>query len=205
MSDVASEMGVSPGTLYGYVESKEALFWVLVDRGLDEDPPALPDELPIRTPPWSRVLERLREQVNQEIWLPSLARALEDLDAAPGDPEEELAQIVGELYDLYSRTRLWTDILEASSPDEPDLSALYYGEVRRRILGKLNAYLTARLGSGALRSEVPPLQIALFVAETVTLFARRRQRFPTGPKWALSEAQIRGGCIRLVCDALVRS
>jgi AcrR family transcriptional regulator len=31
MSDVAEEMGVSHGSLYNYVESKEALFYLLVD------------------------------------------------------------------------------------------------------------------------------------------------------------------------------
>lgn len=204
MSDVAREMGVSPGTLYGYVESKEALFWVLVDRGLDEDPPALPEVLPIKTPEWSRVLGRLREQVHNEIWLPSLAGALKDLTVEPEDPAAELEHVVGELYDLYTRTRLWTDVLEASSPSVPDLSDLYYGEVRRRILGKLNAYLGARIGSGALHSEVAPLQVALFVAETVTLFARRRHRFLMGPAWGFSEEQVRDGCVRLVCDGLVR-
>ena len=33
MSDVAREMGVAHGSLYNYVESKEALFYLLVDRG----------------------------------------------------------------------------------------------------------------------------------------------------------------------------
>lgn len=33
MSDVAKELEVSQGTLYNYVESKEALFCLLVERG----------------------------------------------------------------------------------------------------------------------------------------------------------------------------
>ena len=35
MSDIAKEMGVAQGSLYNYVESKDALFFWLVDRGLD--------------------------------------------------------------------------------------------------------------------------------------------------------------------------
>jgi len=35
MADVAREMGVAHGSLYNYVESKEALFYLLVDRGAD--------------------------------------------------------------------------------------------------------------------------------------------------------------------------
>ena len=42
MADVAREMGVSAGALYGYVESKEALFHLLIDRaftGAPAEPP----------------------------------------------------------------------------------------------------------------------------------------------------------------------
>ncbi len=38
MSDVAKQMGVSQGTLYNYVESKEALFGLLVEKGVDPEP-----------------------------------------------------------------------------------------------------------------------------------------------------------------------
>ncbi|HKW95305.1 MAG TPA: helix-turn-helix domain-containing protein, partial [Methylomirabilota bacterium] len=40
MADVAREMGVSPGTLYTYVHGKEALFHLLIDRALLDDPGA---------------------------------------------------------------------------------------------------------------------------------------------------------------------
>jgi AcrR family transcriptional regulator len=37
MADIAREMGVAPGTLYLYVESKEALFDLVVQRALDHE------------------------------------------------------------------------------------------------------------------------------------------------------------------------
>ena len=42
MADVAREMGVSAGALYGYVESKEALFHLLIDRAFTGAPAAAP-------------------------------------------------------------------------------------------------------------------------------------------------------------------
>ena len=48
ISDIADRMGAAHGTIYNYVESKEALFWLLVDRGLTTAPIELPEELPVR-------------------------------------------------------------------------------------------------------------------------------------------------------------
>jgi AcrR family transcriptional regulator len=38
MADVARAAGVSQGTLYNYVESKEALFYLILDRGFNRKP-----------------------------------------------------------------------------------------------------------------------------------------------------------------------
>ena len=51
MADVARDMGVSPGTLYNYVASKEALFHLLIERAFRADQGALPTKLPLPTPP----------------------------------------------------------------------------------------------------------------------------------------------------------
>src|SRR6516165_7231733 len=76
MSDVARAAGVSQGSLYNYVESKDALFYLIVDRGFTDSPlPAAP-ELPIRTPPLADTLARLQVRIDSELVLPELERAL---------------------------------------------------------------------------------------------------------------------------------
>ena len=50
MSDIAKEMGVAQGSLYNYVEGKEALFFWLVDRGLDPGETQDLGALPVRAP-----------------------------------------------------------------------------------------------------------------------------------------------------------
>src|SRR6266540_4572499 len=47
MADVAAAMGVSPGNLYNYVDSKDALFYLVLRRMLGERPGDLPLELPV--------------------------------------------------------------------------------------------------------------------------------------------------------------
>jgi AcrR family transcriptional regulator len=76
MADVAREMGVSPGTLYNYVESKEALFHLVVDRAFLEERPEPPSALPIPTPPAGAMLQRLRERLEIGAALPRLDAAL---------------------------------------------------------------------------------------------------------------------------------
>src|SRR4029450_869621 len=47
MADVAREMGVSPGNLYNYVDSKDALFYLVLRRMFGERPGDRPLELPV--------------------------------------------------------------------------------------------------------------------------------------------------------------
>src|SRR5437016_8998183 len=74
MADVAREMGVAPGTLYGYVAGKEALFHLVVDRAFALD--GAPSKLPIETPRPAATLARLRERLTEDTALPVLTAAL---------------------------------------------------------------------------------------------------------------------------------
>src|SRR5215208_4268688 len=47
MADVARTMGVSSGNLYNYVDSKDALFYLVLRRVLGERPEEQPLELPV--------------------------------------------------------------------------------------------------------------------------------------------------------------
>src|SRR5215468_12635515 len=71
MADVARELGVSPGTLYNYVESKEALFHVIVERGFGSvaTPPAT---YPVPTPPPGATLAALQRRFGKGVPLPAL-------------------------------------------------------------------------------------------------------------------------------------
>src|SRR5436309_5432219 len=65
MADIAAALGVARGTLYLYVESKEALF-DLVARYADADRPTyrMP-ELPVRTPKPGATLEYVRQRLGE--------------------------------------------------------------------------------------------------------------------------------------------
>lgn len=173
MSDVARAMGVSAGALYGYVESKEALFHLLVDRAFTAGP-AEPPELPVRTPQPGETLARLRERLTSETALPVLAAAT--ARARVRDPRIELEQVLTELYDLIERTRAGTALLERSALDEPALATLYYAGMRRDLLARLTQYLERRMRARQLRRVPDAAVAARLVLETITWFARHRLR-----------------------------
>ncbi len=134
MADIAREMGVSPGTLYNYVEGKEALFHLLIDRALLEETLPRP-ALPIATPPPGATVERLRERLMAAVALPRLGAALSRQRVR--DPRGELEGIVRELYALVEKTRLAITLIERSALYLPELARLFYVEVRRDLLNRV--------------------------------------------------------------------
>src|SRR5438876_8571196 len=105
MADVAAEMGVSQGLLYTYVESKEALFHLVVEhlagvRSADPD-------LPLATPLPGETARLVRKALRQGMGMPTLVAALER--ARPLDVRAEVAAIVRELYRVINTARrlLW--------------------------------------------------------------------------------------------------
>src|SRR5437867_7975374 len=87
MADVAAERGVSQGTLYNYVESKEGFFSLCLDRLLlDGDQPT---ELPVGALEKDVLAERLRRLA--ELWS---FRALGTATERADDPRAELEAVL---------------------------------------------------------------------------------------------------------------
>ncbi|MGH7288220.1 MAG: TetR/AcrR family transcriptional regulator, partial [Myxococcota bacterium] len=124
MADVARAMGVSTGSLYNYVESKEALFHWLVELGGTQGPVAKPERLPIPTPPAGATERRLRQQLAEGMRFPRLEAALARRRRV-SDAHAELAGIVCELYQRMETTRGTGSAIERSAIDQPDLFELY--------------------------------------------------------------------------------
>jgi len=172
MSDVARAADVSQGTLYNYVESKEALFFLIIDRGLSDAPLPTEDELPIRTQTPEATVARMRERMSAVLRFPVLDCAL--ATPAPADPRAELEAIIRELYVLMAETRRAADLIERSALDLPQVGNLLWLEFRRSIVDRLTRYLQRRIVSGAVRPVSDPPTAARLILETVVWFARHR-------------------------------
>src|SRR5437867_992642 len=123
MADIAAAMGIAKGTLYLYVESKEALF-DLVGRCADvERPFEKPPKLPVRTPKPGATLKYVRERLTKTQVPPTLIAALSQQRV--DDPRAELEGIVRDLYDTVARNRRGLKVLDRSARDHPALAALW--------------------------------------------------------------------------------
>jgi AcrR family transcriptional regulator len=195
MADVATAMGVAAGSLYNYVEGKDALFALCLDSMLRDGP--LPPDLtpPVRTPPLDVTLRRLDARVKALLQLPVLNAALEG-QRPDSEAEEELAAVAAELYDLIGRTRHATDMIERSARDLPELAELFYQEWRRPLLGKIRAYLKSRMDSGQFRRLADVKVAAIFVLETAAWSASHRFHDPDG--LSLDDASTRSTIIDLI-------
>ena len=72
MTDIAREMGVAHGSLYNYVESKEALFLLLVDQWGRDAIDVSGEELPLKTPSMHSIVDRLQQRVTETFPLANL-------------------------------------------------------------------------------------------------------------------------------------
>jgi len=176
MADVAREMGMSPGTLYNYVESKEALFHLLVARGFGRMPTRGPSEFPVRTPAPEETLALLKGRLLEGFSLPELDAAL--ACKRPGNARVEFAGIVRELYRAVSRHRVGIVIVERSAHDWPELAALFYTGIRRDLLSRIDRYLVQRMGAGQLRRVPDTAAAARLIVETIAWFAMHRMHDP---------------------------
>lgn len=171
MADVAREMGVSAGTVYNYVESKEALFHLLVERGFAVEATA-PPAFPVPTPPPGATLELLRRRLIDELRVPAIDAALARRRVV--DVRAELEEVVRELYQVVASNRDGIVLLERSAVEWPELAALFYQGMRREYLGRIEQYLRARVAGGHLR-RIPDVKAAArLVNETIAWMAMHR-------------------------------
>lgn len=170
IADIAREMGVAPGTVYLYVESKEALFDLALRHVMGEE--SLPTHLPVPSPPPGAILEHVRRQFFKTGHLPTLAEALAGKPAT--DVRAEFEAVVRELYALINRHWRAIRLLERSASDWPELAELYYHQARRGFIQQLTDYLDLRIGQKCLRPMPDSAAAARLMMETAAWFAYHR-------------------------------
>lgn len=198
MADVAARMGVAKGTVYLYVESKEALFDAVVRHADREERIELPEELPVRTPPPGATLEEVRKRV-AEARLPVLADALDRRRVI--DVRAEVESIVRELYALLAHHRVGIKLLDRCAQDQPELAAIWYSTGREGVQDLLRRYLEDRIH----RRRVVPVEdsaiTARIVLETAVFWAVHRHWDPS-PQ-AVDEKTAERAVVEFVVRALL--
>jgi AcrR family transcriptional regulator len=176
MSDIAREMRVSQGTLYNYVESKEALFLLVCQQGFSDSPIEAPQQPPIAAPSFEVMLQKVREQMWSRTRIEALRAALRSRNVL--DARAELESVLREFYSVIERNRHGFDLVERSALDVPEMARMLFVEGRRKGVGDFARYITSRIESGHFSPVPDPATAARFIIETVTWFARHRHNTP---------------------------
>ena len=200
VADVAARLGLAKGSVYTYVESKEALFDCVLRHADHLDRIDLPETLPVATPPPEATLEMVQGRLAEEGTLPSLTAALSR--ARVLDVRAELETVLGELYDALARHRTAIKLLDRCASDYPELAKLWYRAGREGALSLLGRYLDDRARRGRLRRFEDSAVAARIVLETLVFWAVHRHWDPS-PQ-AVDEVSTRRTVLAFLTRALVK-
>jgi AcrR family transcriptional regulator len=200
MADVAAALGVAKGTLYLYVESKEALFDLVARYADAERPFAQWPPLPVRTPKPGATVKYVRDRLAQSGVPRALAKALTQKRTA--DIRAELEAIVRELYETLAHNRRGIKLLDRSARDYPELAALWFEGGRGGLIGVLTQYLEDRRRRKLLRPLPDAAVAARLLIETIVFWAVHRHWDPH-PQ-TVEEPVAKETVVRFVVGALVK-
>lgn len=195
MKAIADEAGTATGTLYNYVDGKEALFLIVVEY-LSSG--VLPSELPVGSPTMTETLAVLRRGLAESMNRPYFDRVKTDPTVV--DIVDELQSVAGELYDALSRTRRLLSLIERCAADWPELHDAYVGEDRKGFFAELELYLTMRIEAGQVPGIAHVPAAVRFFVESLSWLAWKRFQEEEPGEW--SEQSVRAAALELVVSAL---
>lgn len=177
MADVAEAMGIAKGTLYLYVESKEALYDLVLRCADSQQPLETPAKLPLSTPKAGATLQFARKRLRDQAPLRALLAALGRQRAS--DARAELTEIVREIYATLSRNRQAVKLGNQSAQFHPELAALWFEGGRGALVETLSRYLEIRIQQRLFRP-VPDVTVAArLIVETIVTWAVHRHWDPS--------------------------
>jgi AcrR family transcriptional regulator len=201
MQDVADALGVAKGTLYGYVDSKDALLAAAL-RYADQLE-ALPgsDGLPIPTPPPGGLAAVVADRLAREIGELRLTRAV--AMSRPGPVADELPAIITDLYQRLARHRVSIKLADRCAPELPELAGVWFGQGRAAQVAALAGYLSRHADAGAMVLPGPVHIVARTILETCVLWAVHLHWDPAGSHTPVDHDTTAATLARLLAHGLL--
>lgn len=195
MDDVADRLGVSKGTLYRSVKSKDALLAAVLtygDRPSDIRPGGV-----LEVPSLAEVAERLAGALTESIAALELTKFVAGTTATARSREQAARQVERmalELFDTMSRHRVRIMVLDRCAAEVPELAG-WFGDGRYAVVDLWEAHL-ARIAD-LLGREVDRSVLARTIVELITLWA---VKMPWDPSPRAYPTDVGAMCARMVAD-----
>ncbi|MFY9225298.1 MAG: TetR/AcrR family transcriptional regulator [Blastocatellia bacterium] len=199
MTDIAKAMGVATGTLYLYVESKEALFDFVVRYGIENNAEQTSITFPVTTPKTGSTISFLKKILSEQVQWPNLTEALTTTQVE--NPRQELLDIIQELYSLMLSKRWGLFLIARSSVDFPELSEVFINKLRKNLLKDLTKYIKYRVEAKQFFAVVNPNISAIFLSETIVWAVIHRMCDPEFR--LLSEEQLNATVVTALANSFI--
>jgi AcrR family transcriptional regulator len=198
IDDVAQQLGVSKGTIYGSVESKEALFDAVLRFADGHEPLPEVSALPLPTPAPGSTAAWLRARITAEAQQLELLSAL----ARKGtrDVPRELSSILLDLYERMQRNRRGIKLVDRCALDQPELATVWFGEGRWAQHALLVEYLDRCAAKKKLRRVPSTAVAARQLLETLAFWAVHRHWDPSPQP--VTEAHVKATVIAMLVRSL---
>lgn len=164
ISQVADRARIGPGTVYLYVEDKDALFELAVLRAL-ESPEVAHPALPYRKSPPASQAKLLEQCLHQVAHFPQLWVAAQHRNVT-----ESVAEFDGILLEICTWLRRYRSAIllaERNRFDWPDLAAMFDEVVWSDLHQRLTGYLGVRTRAAHLRPVGDPAAVARFLIDAL--------------------------------------
>ena len=187
MADVAAAAGLSTGSIYTYVDSKEALLHTVLTSFFSPDY-LHTTKIPITAPDLGVTLKEVRSGLAREAASPDLESAL--AADAPVDVRRELTAILDEMYSMVDRLWPVLAVLEKCAEDIVELRDFYFGRHRKGHLSRFALYVQRRAAEGkVLHASTNTELSAQLVVESLTWHAWHRLEGFDQPRFAGPESR----------------
>jgi AcrR family transcriptional regulator len=196
MADVAEALGVAKGTLYGYVDSKEALFDAAVryaDGHLALPSPAM---LPLPAPRPGSTIDYIRDRIAAEAADMLLVQVCAG-DLAIKGAKRELEAVLSDLYRRMARNRTAIKLVDRCAMDYPELANVWFGQGR----WAQHQLLVQLIQKKRYRAVEQPEVVARAMLETLAFWAVHRH-FDASPQ-VLDDAAAEHAVIDLIAHGLL--
>ena len=171
VAQIAQQARVGPGTVYLYVESKDALFDLAIRRAL-EDPTVWTMTLPHPAPSQGAVADAVWRCLQNASHFPQLWLAADS--PPPEDIRKEADGIVSELYTWLHRYRRAIKLAERCAGEWPDVAQLFQRRFWRGGIRRVAEYLARRMHEGVLPRRRDPVAAAYLLVESLAWMAVHR-------------------------------